>query len=298
MFYKREYIHKKELDEFKDKYSYEFAYALYQKTKDISDSYNLGFIISEKNGIKTIEYPVITCDDSYWYSDGFENISTLEKRYVLEKYECDSLSISKVTEKDFLKLSKPLDTVKVEKAKKLLIDFHNIQHIEENIKDKNGDIYTIKIIENADPKVENQFIVDKLLLLKNNRQIGFVNAIYCTPYHLSQIVYDEHIHGPLERFNIATINMSRLDESFTNKGLGYVMYYNIAKHLNKKGIEFRSSTLQSDNAIRLWDGISKHFKDYVKHDLLNKQDVVSFLKVGVDTILNFVDNKPNIVKLK
>jgi len=60
--------------------------------------------------------------------------------------------------------------------------------------------------------------------------------------------------------NLATIDFSRItDESCLGTGLGQQMYLKIAEHYNKKGIEFRSSMLQSDSAKNMWEKlIEKH----------------------------------------
>lgn len=96
--------------------------------------------------------------------------------------------------------------------------------------------------------------------------------------------------------NLATIDYSHIDEPFKNKGLGYAMYFHMAKYLNLKNIEFRQSSLNSEYATRLWQGIQKHWKDNITlKPFMNTN--LCFLSIGSESILQFKNSKP-IIKTK
>ena len=96
--------------------------------------------------------------------------------------------------------------------------------------------------------------------------------------------------------NLATIDYSHIDEPFKNKGLGYAMYFHMAKHLNRKNIEFRQSSLNSEYATRLWQGIQKHWKDNITlKPFMNTH--LCFLSIGSESVLQFKNSKP-VIKTK
>lgn len=79
--------------------------------------------------------------------------------------------------------------------------------------------------------------------------------------------------------NMASVDFSRVETE--GLGLGKQMYFKMAQHLNKKGVTFRASTLQSDEAKNLWDSIRK------KHP-----EIIGEVKLGdkICPILNVTDD--------
>ena len=91
---------------------------------------------------------------------------------------------------------------------------------------------------------------------------------------------------------VATIDYAKINDGYTNKGLGYIIYFHMAQHLNAKKIQFRESTVQSEQAQRLWNGIQKNLDKNVKVKKINNEDFVCFLNVGTNSTLLFENKKP------
>lgn len=91
--------------------------------------------------------------------------------------------------------------------------------------------------------------------------------------------------------NVAGIDYSNINEPYKNKGLGYSMYFQMAKYLTLKDIEFRQSSINSQYAKRLWEGIQKHWKDNITlKPFMNNN--LCFLSIGQDCILDFKNSQP------
>lgn len=194
---------------------------------------------------------------------------------VLEKIE--NINIEKNKEKLFI-------------SEEIFKNFFNIKK-EHQVKDKHGEIYQLKIVENADSTIGSGLIIDAVYLLKNNNIIGYLKAKYTTTdmlkYH--NMDHDKSLHIWKK---VATIDYAKINDGYTNKGLGYVMYFYMAQHLNAKKIQFRESTVQSEQAQRLWNGIQKNLDKNVKVKKINNEDFVCFLNVGTNSTLLFENKKP------
>jgi hypothetical protein len=98
--------------------------------------------------------------------------------------------------------------------------------------------------------------------------------------------------------NLATIGYSDLKDeyedeenvSYKGKGLAQIMYFEVAKELNKKGIEFRSSTCQTNDAKKVWTNLQKNLKNNIIEIDYNGSTAYC-LKVGEDENLNFINGK-------
>jgi hypothetical protein len=98
--------------------------------------------------------------------------------------------------------------------------------------------------------------------------------------------------------NLATIMYSNLNDewedeektSYKGKGLAQLMYFEVAKELNKKGIEFRSSSQQTPDAKKLWKNLQNNLKGNVEIIKFNDFDVYK-LSVNEDENLKFVNGK-------
>ena len=194
---------------------------------------------------------------------------------VLEKIE--NINIEKNKEKLFI-------------SKEIFKNFFNIKK-EHQVKDKHGEIYQLKIVENADSTIGSGLIIDAVYLLKNNNIIGYLKAKYTTTDMLKHhnMDHDKSLHIWKK---VATIDYAKINDGYTNKGLGYVMYFYMAQHLNAKKIQFRESTVQSEQAQRLWNGIQKNLDKNVKVKKINNEDFVCFLNVGKNSALLFENKKP------
>lgn len=236
----------------------------------------------------------------------------------------------------FLDTYPQLQPSQIKKSKQVLADFFNLKE-QGTLTDKYNNIYHYKIIENADPTIGDIVVVDQLLLFKlkspcsnktheqelynsingiegsyNLEQVGYLKVKYTTNNIINTLQKDNLLSEansshkknqnipirPDEIFlNTATIDFSRVEPEYQNKGLGYAMYFYMAQHLNKNGIEFRQSTMNSDSASRLWKGMEQHFSENVEiRSFLSKN--LAFLAIGEDSTLSFNNLKPIISSSK
>lgn len=183
-----------------------------------------------------------------------------------------------------------------EMAHSILKNFYIIQ-LDKKVQDRNGDEYRLVIISNADTTIGEHLYIDELKLFKGNQEIGYLKAKYTTPELMKQHGIPKSKKDDFK--NQATIDFSNLEYPYRNKGLGYVMYFHMAQHLNSKGIDFRQSTICSDSAQRLWKSIEVNFSDNVTtkyKKVFDEKVKVSFLSIGQDCSLSFTDKKPTIHK--
>lgn len=88
------------------------------------------------------------------------------------------------------------------------------------------------------------------------------------------------------------------DEDLSGLGLGKQMYFYMAQHLNKKGIEFYSSLLLSPKASGLWNSMNEGFEGLViKGKLFNEEEDNERYKLIVPETLNY-DNVKKKIKNK
>jgi len=284
MFYKSEYDPATKA--LIDTHPLEFACVLMDKFKDFPE-YKFGYIEGIKDGQASRLNPVVFEDKYYMTSDGQRKCDspyTLPRDY--PQYSSFSLVESQLPE--------CVDKKTVKQLEKKLSDFFNVA-VSKSVVDKEGNAYSIKIINNADTSIGSNLIVDELRLYHKDKQIGYLKAKYTQNSIIKKLPPESYSNALF--VDKATIDYSTLDDRFKNKGLGYVMYFHMAQHLNSKKIQFRSSTLQSGHAKRLWDGINRNWGNYIKNTKLAAQNC-KFLEMTQDLSLYFEDNKPKIKSMK
>lgn len=309
MFYKDNVLSDEEKEYFN--YSPEFTYSLFKKVS-IFPNYSLANINAlSKEGVILSSYPIVMKSSSFDQSinlespqyisiKGIRELGKWSRESIINHFqykfpETHSLDINMINENDFLK-QYILNSNKQEKSDKLLENFFNLKEIG-TLQDKYGQNYLYKIISNADSSIGADLVIDELYLFDeiSQQQIGFIKAKYTTRDYLKiQHINIDAVNSNMF-LNTATIDYSKLSENYQNLGLGYSMYFKLTQYLNTNEISFRQSTLNSDSAKRLWSGINKHFSEFVEHKSINNK-TVSFLNIGKDCILDFIDNKPVIKK--
>lgn len=165
----------------------------------------------------------------------------------------------------------------------------------EVVKDKKGDEYTLKIIQNSDSTIGDVLYIDEVLLFKGDEKIGYLKAKYTT----KELLKKYNGLGDSGFGNVATIDYSKLRDDMKGKGLGYVMYFHMAKHLNEESIKFRQSTICSPSAQRLWSAFENHCADVIEEKEWSsggKIQNIKFLNIAKNLVLSFKENVPTISK--
>lgn len=275
----------------------EFALVLAEKFNDFPD-YSTGFLkAKDKNGEEKILKPIIYDTKSLTYL-------TKDGERALSKYFINSISKNNPGFTNFSLIPsdishlKPNTTIQ-KKMKDLLADFFNIK-VKKEIIDKNGRKYHIKIVNNADDSIGASLIVDTLFLYDGDKRVGYLKAKYTKKDFIKKFYDDINCsEAKADKLfvDMASVDYSKLENEYQNKGLGYVMYFHMAQHLESEGIKFRSSTIQSPLAQRLWSGINKNWGEYIDQKKTNKKNCF-FLSMTKDLELYFEDNTPKIKKIK
>jgi len=128
------------------------------------------------------------------------------------------------------------------------------------ITDKDGEKYRAEYHRNNDPSIIFPAIVDEINVYKDEKKVAYLLAKYYTEDGLKQAEYDGKpiSRDIVERFlNKATIDYIRVEDDYKGKGIGTLLYLNMAQMLNENKIEFRSSTLISGSAKAVWEKIDK-----------------------------------------
>lgn len=275
----------------------EFALVLAEKFKDFPE-YSTGFLKAKnKSGNEVLLNPIV-------YNKKTLTYVTKDGERALSKYFINSLlkDSPELTDMDLIPADishLKINVVAKNKIENLLADFFNIK-VRKEVVDKQGHKYNLKIVSNADDSIAASLIVDTLFLYDGKEKIGHVKVKY-TKKEFIKAFYDDtncsEAKSDKAFINLATIDYSRLEEKYQNKGLGYVMYFHMAQYLESEGVKFRSSTLQSPLAKRLWDGINKNWGEHIiNKKFYNKH--CSFLKMGKELELYFEDNLPKVKKIK
>lgn len=275
----------------------EFAIVLANKFK-IFPEYVTGYLkATDKDGKENLIKPVI-------YNIENESYLTENGERMLNKYSLQLISKTYPDLTDFCFIQKDISTLTgnpsvMTKMQNLLDDFFNIK-VDKDVIDKNGHKYNIKIVKNADDNIGNSLIVDTLYLYDNDKKVGYLKAKYTKEQFIKSIYGDKDCNdSKLDKnfIDTATTDFSRIRDEYQNKGLGYVMYFHMAQYLENEGIKFRSSTLQTPLAARLWDGINKNWGDYTKIKNFNN-NMCCFIKMTKDLELYFENKIPKIKSVK
>ena len=84
----------------------------------------------------------------------------------------------------------------------------------------------------------------------SGERIGYVKAIYATTETIAQAIVDENVK-PLS----PTVDFSKLEPAYRNQELAPSLYVYLARKLADQNMTLASSTVQSDEAIALWNRI-------------------------------------------
>ena len=72
----------------------------------------------------------------------------------------------------------------------------------------------------------------------------------------------------------------------------------MAQFLNQNGIEFRQSTMCSDSATRVWDKMKELWPENIQEKQVFGGNIRKFLAIGKEYNLEFVENRPQVKRLK
>lgn len=286
MFYKHHHTHPAR--EFIRAHPLEFALVLKEKTKDFPD-FQTGYIVALEKETHQKKYikPVFLNDRGY-FSDGgiyLKNFSGYGKRNIISEFKLKNIEDVFI---ETCSLKEQPDKSAKEIIELFLSDFFNIM-LQKEVQDKYGKTYDLKIVHNSDASIGDNLIVDEIFLYKNKERIGYLKAKYTTQEICQKI--NEELKNDVF-LDEATVDYSFLDDNYKNKGLGYVMYFHMSQYLNSKGIKFRASSLQSNEARQLWAGIQKHWKNHIYK---NKNSI--FLDILPEMNLEFINQQPIIEKV-
>lgn len=139
------------------------------------------------------------------------------------------------------------------------------------IYDKNGEEYSVEHYKGADFTLSNSALVGDVTFLKKDREtIGYVLTKYFDieavkkNYNINEISLDL-FKKEYKLFNkTAVVDYSRISEDYQNLGLGKELYYTIIDSFLERKMGFRSSTIQSKEAKRLWESIKREYSNNVK----------------------------------
>lgn len=270
----------------------EFAYELAKKYIPFNPEYKI--IKKEVEGNPLLQNYFLFNEEGneYFNIDGLFTCRFRNTHEICTGFKKDDNIIT--SEISLEELEKVLNKEKQTYAKEVLNDFFNVEK-SFKVKDKFGDSYDLVIIKNADVTIGDGMIVDKLLLYKDNKEIGYLKVKYTTDEILK--MYGEDPKS-WERFNgIATIDYSKLIDDFTNKGLGYIMYFHMGQYLSEQGLKFRQSSICSTSAERLWEGMEKHFPDNIVKKKIGKNksvEILKFFQIPKNCEMLFEKNNPKI----
>jgi ribonuclease HI len=275
----------------------EFAQILYSKISPIKKNVKIAYMEGEAvDGSKKQLFILLKLGgarEGFISADGCFSLSKYALEHIEKKYQLKDI---KIKESNIEEAESKINPSIYKKAYEILKDFYVVD-LDKNVEDKLGNNYRLVIVNNADLTIGEHLKVDELILFDGDKKIGYLKAKYTTPelMRLHGVAKENHF------LNKSTIDFSNLEDDYKNKGLGYVMYFHMSQYLSSKGIKFRQSTLCSDSAQKLWEGINKHWSENVQIKKIEngQQKVnVSFLTIGKDCILSFKDNKPVIHKKK
>lgn len=94
--------------------------------------------------------------------------------------------------------------------------------------------------------------------------------------------------------NIASIDYSRIKESYQKKGLGSQMYFKMAQYLKTEKLEFRGSSIQSEEALGLWSKIRKICPDEIEVKRFHDRDYLFLKGDNLDRFVNKPKKKPKL----
>lgn len=148
--------------------------------------------------------------------------------------------------------------------------------------DKYNQPYDLIIIENSNNNYGSSTQVVSIYLISEGVKIGFMEVSYNTQLDgIKQFVNKTYTH----------VAYVELKAEYQNKGLGYIMYFNMAQFLNTKGFVLKISDHCSIEAQRVWNRMSSNWKEQI---IL--EDGSKTLKITEHLNLIFKNKKPLLIK--
>lgn len=288
-------LSKEDFNLFDKEYSFELAYALSLKIKGEIKNVFINEDNKKKEYYKTI---FISEDETDCYYDfsGKPNLGYLKNK-IKRKLKIDNFYLSF----EDVELEN-LNSRMIEKAKDVLSNFYNKEK-EFYIQTKNGEKLKALIIDNADITLGFPMWLTEIQIFNaKEEKVAYLKAKFLKEDHYN-FFKKENKKNELPKnledlfLNKATVDYIRVSEDYQNKGIGQLMYLNMAYFLNQKNIKFRSSMLRSENAKQTWNCLigKMHKKEYSK-EVVQNDETVFFLSPSKQ-YLNYRDIK-NIKKLK
>ena len=280
MFYKDDVLDKDTIKDFFTKHSTEFAIAIYEKVSKVpSEDWNLCLIRdaqsnkeipsvvtvtnTDRNGRQEMITPkgTVQFEPDYLSHEAHKleggTFQTIKETQGSNRFSLERISLNVVI-KNYI-----VDNIALNKAREILNNYYNIASTSV-IKDNNGEEFRLDIVENADTTIGGNLVVDKAFVSdKNNKRVGYMLVKYTTPEILKELPPQRDVGNNDYFLNIAGIDFSRIKPEFQRRGLATEMYSKMAEHLNKKGLQFRGSGLQSATAKALWKKLEDTYPDKV-----------------------------------
>lgn len=215
-------------------------------------------------------------------------------------------TITNKLEIDVLNLNKNKDAIINELKKIIGEDFFQVKYLKD-VYDKNGAAYKAEFIENSDSTINSFVILDEINLYnKENELIGYLKFKYSNKeiilkltdeikkednnkQVLKKLKSDSNFFGLDSFLDIGTIDYVNFKKNGDHSGLGLAtqIYLEMARIQKEKGVIFRSSSLQSDDAKKFWNRLENNQPNLLKKIKINDYEYY---------ILNLNSNKKTKIK--
>jgi len=204
MYLKREYIDEAVKKDFSENHHAEFAWAYYQKTKDV-ESVELAMVTFERDE-KThkraiIKQKYLSDINQNKLGDKFIDIGGNKPRlsssylinpnYDYKENEITNIELKTLSEVEFKEMFGTLNTIKLEEANGLMQNFCNLKD-QGVIYSKEGEEFSYKIIENSDMTLGSLLLLDELRVYKDNVQIGFLKTKYTNDSIIKELLGQDY----------------------------------------------------------------------------------------------------------
>lgn len=204
MYLKREYIDETVKKDFAENHHAEFAWAYYQKTKDV-ESVELAMVTFERDE-KThkraiIKQKYLSDINQNKLGDKFIDIGGNKPRlissylinpnYDYKENEITNIEFKTLSEVEFKEIFGTLNDIKLEEANELMMNFCNLKD-QGVIYSKEGAEFSYKIIENSDMTLGSLLLLDELRVYKDNIQIGFLKTKYTNDAIIKELLGQDY----------------------------------------------------------------------------------------------------------
>lgn len=260
MFYKRGYLTEEQHQFILDN-SYAFGVSISEKLRK-SLAYKDAHFSFKKITKKDTSCYALQINDEVFNPFSF-SFSSIDSRFFSKYYNIEDVSQDKMSKKITKDIERKIESI-------IGSDFFNVTRLND-FKGKDGRLYKFEHITNADTSILDFVVCDEIKIYdQNGGQVGFLKAKYST----------EEIVSALESRNLiknksvtedwlgeATVDYVKLrgrENDSSGLGLATNAYIEMAKKLKEREIIFRSSTLQSDDAINFWKKLADRFPKFIK----------------------------------